>query len=353
MPTRRKFTLKRALAALVGVTLSAVLLLWLLQLIPLRDIWRAMIMADPGYVLFAAFAATVSIALRGLRWFYLVEAQRGGTLTAIETFSVSLGVNGVLPARAGEIARIPITSFALKIPAGRTVGALAVERLLDSVMILTMLGVSLLILPPLAGVSHQSDADELFPAVNGPFLLIAAQTLATLALLTVIVIVTLANAGVRKALLRLFSRSPQPVRWLSAFIESFLGEFARAAGVLKQARSRPLILALSIAGWLAIVVCNWLAAQSLDSVAIGLLPIFIMSAVSSAASALPSAPGAWGLFEASALAALALMNIDAGAAPAVAFAFLAHAAQYLPTVGLGFLSGVHLWRTKLFAFRAS
>ena len=96
---------------------------------------------------------------------------------------------------------------------------------------------------------------------------------------------------------------------------------------------------MSLLLWLALGLTNLLVARAMPGVELDFRQALVVTAISIAASAIPSVPGAWGVYEAGVLLALVLVRAAPEPGDGVAFAFVSHLCQYLPVVVLGAIAG--------------
>jgi uncharacterized protein (TIRG00374 family) len=92
----------------------------------------------------------ISHLVRALRWKLLMEPLSYNPSTANTFFAVMIGylVNIGVP-RLGEIVKCTVLSRAEKIPADKLIGTMILERLIDTISLLTVFGITLIIQPHL------------------------------------------------------------------------------------------------------------------------------------------------------------------------------------------------------------
>ena len=125
--------------AVVGVSVSAFLIWWVLRGEDPREIVAQVSSANPWYFAAAILVGTAGFLVRALRWKVLLHPLKADTRLHSRFASVSIGfaVNNVLPARLGEFARALALSAVEPIPVSGTFGSLVVERFLDSIVLLS------------------------------------------------------------------------------------------------------------------------------------------------------------------------------------------------------------------------
>ena len=152
--------------AVLGVSVSAFLIWWVLRGEDPREIIPQVSRANPWYFYAAIFVGTAGFLVRALRWKVLLHPLKADTRVHSRFASVSIGfaVNNVLPARLGEFARALALSAVEPIPVSGAFGSLVVERFLDSIVLLSFF------LVPMALPSFPGTDELLSGAVGGAIL---------------------------------------------------------------------------------------------------------------------------------------------------------------------------------------
>lgn len=254
--------------------------------------------------------ALVLVALglfsRAVRWRVLLS---GGLplKRAFHILNVSYLVNGVLPFRIGEVARVFLATRAdPPVPVFKSASTIVVERLLDLLAVLVILALSLAF----------SNAD--LPDENRA----AALAFAPIAIVGFVLLVI--AAGQRQFVLRLMNGLSARVKILrrlhiDAWIEHFLDGLQPLAG----RRTFALTLLWTTISWgfsvIAAWVTMWAFYDQADWAAVGL---FVAAA--SFAVALPAVPGNLGTYEASIVIALAASGYGEPFSVAAALAMVIH-----------------------------
>ncbi|MBN1681089.1 MAG: flippase-like domain-containing protein [Anaerolineae bacterium] len=260
--------------------------------------------------------------LRSLRWRVLLD-NRMSPGHSFHILNVSYFVNAVLPLRVGELVRAALA--ARLDPPVRILTSLStilVERLLDTLAVFALLGLTLAFLP------------------TGLEIGIVGAVLGVGAVVGVIVLVLFAAhpawahslltwSGRRIPLLR----RPRLAEWLDHMLD----------GIAPLASVRATLLAVwwTAAGWTVSVVAGYILLYAIfdDPTWVASMA---MVALASFVIALPAVPGNLGPFEASVVVGLAGANLvsEATDAPALAFALLLHAVNLVTYILAGL---VGLW----------
>lgn len=293
-------------------------------------------MAEVGHQLSSASAAWLLAAVGGLVLGYTLRIARWRRMLAIDApglswqacagpFLASFALNNLLPLRAGDVLRTFVFKQQLGCGPAVVLATLLVERLLDLLMVLVLLGAALLVF----GLDVSALAN-----VGGVALVLAAMVILLL-LLFPRVFAPLARAVV--ALLARFA--PGPADKIDAEIDKLFATL----GHLSSGRTMLQLLALSLAAWLAEGLVFWCAALAISGIAVPTAG-WLALPVGTLATLIPSTPGYVGTFDFFVARAMTLAGNPAGAA--TAFALLAHLLLWLPVTLTG---GIYLLasRTRL------
>jgi uncharacterized protein (TIRG00374 family) len=264
----------------------------------------------------AALVLALAIFLRAVRWRLLFAPRHRPSTSAITT-SLLIGYlfNNILPARAGEAARI----IALKQRAGtarfEALGTVVAERALDVVCLIVLL---FAVAPTLPGVDWLPRA----LAVGGG-----------LSLGLVALLIAMAFYGHRPArlLLRPLSLLPGISGERS---ESAATNLVHGFSFLRRPASAVAALLLTLVSWLLIAVAFWLCLLGFDF-GLGFEAGLLVVVAVNLAMILPSGPAAVGVFEAATLVALGVFGVDRSSA--FSYAVVVHALNVIPFIVVGYL----------------
>lgn len=310
----------------LGLAVTALALWWVLRGESLAEIWDDIRRGNLALLTAAVFVATVGYLVRAMRWKVLLAPAKADTKLRSRFASVSIGfmANNLLPARVGEFARAYAISRMEPISAGAAFGSLVVERFMDGLVLLL-----LLIVPVLTPG---------FPATGALSTGLGAAVLrGGLAAVSVVLGVLLAMAIWPRAFVRAAERvatrlPPSFARPVVGALEALLDSIA----VLRSPRLLSLGLAWTVFFWLFHGLSFWLGMKAFG-IDTGLVSAWFTEAVVGFGVAIPSAPGFFGTFHASAEFALtSVYGVDA--ARSLAFAFGYHFGGWIPItlIGLGY-----------------
>ncbi len=301
--------LRRAGAAGLGLLVSAVFGWLALRSVSVNQLGAALARARYGWVVPASAALLVAVWLRSERWRALFPGhRRPHRASTFWALNVGCLFNAVLPARAGEGARVLALSRDSGIPRVQCMTTVVVERIFDLAALAAILLATYPLLP------HRP-VDRELTAVS---IVILAVTAAT----------TIA-ASPRSRLGEAIRRLP-PVRRRNG--ERFAGAVGEGLLALRSGRTAVPVLALSLGSWILLYVCTWCLMQGFDPSVPWTASVLVL-VTTSLAQAIPSSGGALGVFEAGARAALSGFAI--APATAVSYALVLHAVTFLPPVALG------------------
>lgn len=289
----------------LGVVVSLAALYFVAVQLNLQLFIEALTTARYMYLVPCIASLLAGLFTRALRWQVLLE----GKLPLGRTFSimnVAYLVNGILPLRLGEVARVYLVYRLRKnVPIPHTTSTIIVERILDLLAVVLMVFLALM----LGDVPEQ--------------LRLASQAGAIMAIFGFAVLVILASN--RTIAERLFSTVLQYVPVLRRFeqlpiwFEQFLD------GLMPI--TRPMAL-LQTVGWttiswmLSIAAGYVLMFAFFDEASLAATMLYIAAAAF--AIALPAVPGNIGTYEASILLALTALGYEQSST-AIAFAVMVHA----------------------------
>jgi uncharacterized protein (TIRG00374 family) len=265
----------------------------------------------------ALLVLAVAIFLRAVRWRILFSPGARPPL-GIVTNALMIGYffNTILPARAGEAARVLALRRGAGTPRFEGLGTVVAERALD---VLALLAFLFAIAPSLPDAAWLPGA-----------LVLGAIMFVSIA----VAFVAFALYGERPArlLLRplaLFPRMSQERRDLAAV------NLVRGFAVFRRPSIALPAFVLTVVSWLLIAVAFWLCMDGFD-LGVGVSAgIFVVVAVN-LALILPSGPAGIGVFEAATLVALLPYEVDRSSA--LSYALVLHALNSIPFIVFGYIA---------------
>lgn len=305
---------------LLGAVVSLVVLVFLVANINFAQLAEALQSARYIFIIPSAAFIVLGLFTRALRWRVMLL----GALSVRRSFSilnVSYLINGLIPFRAGELARAWLaTRNTPPVPMFQSLSTIVVERLLDTLSVLIILALALAASP----LPDELRAAAAFfaPAVAVGFL--------------VLIVLSAQRQRALKAANALARRLPALERW---HLVDWFGNFLDGL--------RPLTTPGPLAGMLFWTAISW--AFSLASGYVLMYAFYpqanwaavaLFTAAASFAVAVPAVPGNIGTYEASVVLSLSAMGYGVPFETAVAFAVVLHALNLLVFGVLGVLGFV-------------
>ena len=276
--------------------------------------WRALRTSDYWWLSAALIAFSLGNLARALRWRSLFARDRRLPLGVVtNAMMVGYLYNNILPARAGEAARVVVLTQRSSTPPVEIVGTVVLERLYDVLAILVIFFA----------------AEPWLPHVSW----FGAAALAAIVLAGLIIAAAIVLAVYGDRPLRLLLR---PLGRLSLFsgdrLERTVTELAHGLSGLRHLGLALEAFVWTIAAWLLTAMCAYLVSLAfhlhlpfacgiLVAIAVGLGMI------------LPSPPAAVGVFEGAALIALGAYGVPHSSA--LPFAVVLHLVNFVPFVLIG------------------
>lgn len=282
--------LRKWLYGAFGIGVGALFLVLTARNVDLAE--AAAIIADVNlaWTLPLTFVYVLNMALRNLRWYLMFpDEQRPTPRHTVDAFMIGKLGNNVLPGRLGEMLRA--VAIGRTLPEVGITGALAtivVEKVLDALAILAMLGVALS-LAPLPEWARQTGLGMLiaFPAM----------------LLGLVIVDR--NHHLFERFDRLAQGDSAPMRWLLTLPRKF------SAGLHTLRRGRHFVAAslMTVGVWCLETAIIYLCFAAF-AIELGPDAAMVTLALLTAGSLLPSAPGFIGTYQLFIVSALALYGVD-------------------------------------------
>lgn len=288
---------------LLSGLVSAAAIYLVFHQIDLRMLGLALAGADYIYVIPSALFILIGLGARTVRWRVLLDA-RLPLGRAFRIINITYLLNGLLPFRLGELGRAYLATRAQPpVPVFTSLSTIIVERLLDTLAVLIIIGLVLPIAP--VPPELQAGAAAFLPLLMLGFALmlgLAARPQRTLRL-------------AERVLPASFAPRPRMLNWL--------GHFLSGLSPLTRPRTLALMLFWTAASWgLSVLSGLVLMRAFFDSASLGTTALF--TAAASFAVAVPAVPGNVGPYEASIMIALSAMGYGTSAETALAFAIVVH-----------------------------
>jgi hypothetical protein len=304
----------RAAATWIGLAVTLALGYFAVRDVRAGEVWEAIRESNPWWLVpsFGAFAA--AIFLRAYRWQLLfVPALRPPLGVVWRAVLVGYFFNSVLPARAGEVARVVYLKRRAAASQAQSAATVVLERSYDVLVLLLLFFVALPLLPEVSWV----------------------QAAGVLGLAVAAVLLGAGLAALRwrgrpvRALMRpLVRRGAVSAERVDGWVE-LLGH--GLAGATRPATAAAVALGTT-ASWIALSLSNWLLMLGFD---LGLSPAagLLVSVAVGVAMVLPASPAALGAFEAATVVALDAYGVPRS--EALSYALVLHALNLVPFLVAG------------------
>lgn len=311
----------------VGALVSAALTFVAIRSIDFDVFWDGLSESNYWWLIPAGAVVAVAIVVRTFRWQLLFPREfRPPFSAALRALLIGQFFNSILPARAGEAARIIVLHRETDTSRAQATGTAVVERIYDVASLLILLFVFIPFLPEVTWLRR------------------AAILAAVVGLMIGVGIVVLAIFGSRavRLLLSPFQRLP---RVGPGQIDAISDRLAQGLSAMHRVSMALPALGLTFLSWLLFAAAFWLVSLGFDF-EIGFAGGMLVVVATSLVLVVPSLPGAIGTFEAATLVALRPYGVDNS--EALAYAVVLHALNLFPFIAIGFfLLHRHVRRPKV------
>ena len=308
----------------IGILISAVAVWFSMRDVDAGAVWAALKSAN--YIGFAIAVASTLLGfwLRALRWRSLIASPRPIGLGALFSATmIGFMANNVLPLRLGEIVRPWALARRADLPRSRLFATVVVERAVDMITLLAILGIALLIHP----ISAATEAGRMVRAGAGVLV-------ATCIALTLFVIALERQPRLAHSAVGLVS-APLPQR-ARARVAGMLTHFVEGLGLFRDVGRLAWVFLLSFLMF-GVIIIGLQASMWALGIHLPWYAGLIMLVITAIGIMVPAAPGYIGTMNVACIAGLALLKV--GKDLAVPFSWFYWASQWLPVtlVGLYYL----------------
>jgi glycosyltransferase 2 family protein len=307
----------------LGILLSVLLLAFTLRGVDFGDVAQALRASSLPLFLLATVVGTLIFPLRARRWKTILSPidDRIPFAPLWRSTAIGMMVNNVVPARAGELARaFALTRERPGIPFSASFASLAVDRLFDAFVVLSLMLLAML--------------DPAFPRgerVAGQLVshwVAWGAIAAGLFLVAVYLIVFFPSRIV--TLYQAFARRVAP-RFEQRGADVLLA-FASGLSVLRSPGRFLAVLLWTVVHWIVNALAWWIGCKAVG-IAVPFSAMFVLQGLIAIGVAVPSAPGFFGVFEALGREGLGLYGIDPTLA--VTWAIGYHLLSFIPITLIG------------------
>lgn len=314
-------TSKRAIRLAIGISLAALFLWLVFRKVSLQELLNSLHEVNFALMAAALIAFFIGYSCRIERWRLMLTHERSDLdwVGCAGPLMASVAANNVLPFRAGDLLRAFAFNRRLGISAATSVTSLLVERLLDLLMIVTLLG--------LAFTYFGTGSPQMYLGVGGAFLITGAAVISFVLLFP-----------------NLFAPMALALGRLVALVEPQIGQkllqqIDKCFSALQQMARGPTMIRLvfwSALAWICEGLVFWFTAMALPSIQ-SPAAAWMALPIGTLATVIPSTPGYVGTFDFFTVRAMTSFGNTTPAA--TAYALLVHALLWLPPTLVG---GVYL-----------
>jgi uncharacterized protein (TIRG00374 family) len=305
----------RPLLVVAGLFVTVVCTYFAIRGVNLDDALDALADCDLRWIAPSLLVLGIGVWLRVLRWWVIFDESSRPPLRAVggATF-VGYFFNNILPARAGEAARVIALHSRAGTPAAEAISTVVIERIFDLLALLFLLFASYPLLPAISWLK--------------------AAALLGLVLVT----------GLAVIVYLLVRYDERAVRWLLSPLRRLPGEHTGArveAGIVNATRGLVALrdprvalrgMALTLASWIVLSLSFWILTNAFD-LGLPLVAGMVVVVAINLSLVLPSSPAALGVFEAATV--VALRAFDVPQAEALSFALVLHLLNFIPFLIIG------------------
>lgn len=274
-----------------------------LQHLQSQGFWQTVAGANHLYLLLAAISIGITYVLRAIRWQVMLRPTREASLKNVLVGTViGFAVVGVI-GRPAEFLRPYLIARKEGMPVTSQLGAWTLERILDSLAIVALLGASLWLWPPV--IASGTTASALLESFRKAGMILLVMTLGIAVVLTVL---HFYPAVARNFLNSLIRPLPEKIR---NHLHSTFDHFISALAVIGDLPNLLLALLSTAIVWFCVLGSYWCAAQALgtpvDAINLGGLTLVMVASGLGSMAHLPAVGG--GIQIATVLSLTHLFNI--------------------------------------------
>ena len=325
---------RRRLFTGLAITITLALLYWVLRGTSLADVMAHLRAARPGPLIVAVILATATFLLRTARWRVLLRTREGAPVSWSALWhATAMGfmANNTLPLRLGELVRSYAASRLGGVPLTAALSSIAVERALDALTLVALLGLALF----QAGLPADTVVATAVGDVRLDAVVIRAGMLCALVFAGALFVVLFPLVAER--LVRLVV----PFRGLAERVVALIEGLRQGFDALRSPARLGVAVFWSLAHWLLNGATFYIAFAAFG-IQVGFAGALLVQSLVTFGIAAPSTPGYFGIFELVVAAALGLFGVPPDVA--LAYGITYHITTFVPITLLGLWS---LTRTGL------
>ena len=316
--------LRRILILLLTTAAIVVLLVWSFRDVKMAGMVEAFRNARWGFAPLAICMGLFVFPLKALRWRLLIAPLKPVRFrTLLSAIMIGFMVNCIF-SRVGELARALVVGLKGEARSATALATIALERVFDVCTVVLFLVLSLIALRPAAygeGAAHLAKIRT--AGAVGVVVFIAAVVF--------LVLLKVRSKATKRIVLRCVAWLPKQ---LKAYVEGFLESFLNGLNAIQSARQVAAIFLLSVLHWFFQVLYFLFMAYCFPGLEMTLAGAMLVFAITALGVAAVPLPGYLGVFQASVMAAAAIMTLPH--AESVSYAWLSWALNVPPIILIGF-----------------
>lgn len=314
---------------LVIAGLAVGLLALFLRNAHLAAVWEEIRHADVGLTVAAIVSMFFNLALRCVRWQYLLRPVGTATFgNAFRATSIGVAATFLLPARAGEFLRPYVLARRERLSAAAAFATVVLERVLDLLSVVLLLAIFVVFFDP--GMAQRDTG--LYGAVRVGGLFGLGTAVGLLA-------VMFALAGRPEAVSRMVMKLEMVLpRRVAHLIARVAGLFAEGLAVARDPGTLLVSLVWSISLWLSIGFGIWVTSRAFH-IDLSFPGSFLIMTLLVVGVAVPTPGGVGGFHEAFRIGATAFYGVPNDRA--VGAAIVLHAISFIPVTLVGLVYFAH------------
>jgi glycosyltransferase 2 family protein len=284
--------------------------------------------ARPGPLVLAVVIATATFFIRTIRWRILLRTSTGEPVAWSALWhatAIGFMANNTLPFRLGELVRSYAASRLGGVPLTAAFSSIAVERALDALTLVALLGVGLVG----AGLPADTVVSTSFGEIRLGAVVARAGILCGVIFAAALSVVLFPLASER--LVRILV----PFRGLAQRIIGLIEGLRQGFGALGSPARLGAAVLWSVVHWLVNAASFYIAFAAFG-IEVGFAGALLLQGLLTLAIAAPSTPGFFGVFELVVAAGLALFGVRADVG--VAYGITYHLTTFVPITLLGLWS---------------